>query len=32
MSNAEFFLGFEETMEHQFDWEKDPQYDTYGLE
>lgn len=32
MNNAEFFLGFEENCEHQFDWEKDAQYDTYGLE
>ena len=32
MSNAEYFLGLEETQEHKFDWEKDPQYDTYGID
>lgn len=32
MSNAEYFLGLEETQDHQLDWEKDPQYDTYGID
>lgn len=32
MSNTDYFMGLEDTQDHEFDWEKDSMYDNYGLE